>query len=98
MLSQNPSKLQKYKGLTIALFLVLLISAPFVWHFRHTIKKTIKNNFSHYFKSKNNVCACTWDTLKLNKDNYKKYNKNKKFFIHCIQAIIGSNPNEAVFT
>jgi hypothetical protein len=71
MQSQNPSKLQKYKGLSIALFLVLFISAPFVWHFRHTIKRTIKNNFSQFFKSKNNVCACTWDTLKLNRDNYK---------------------------
>jgi hypothetical protein len=52
MQSQNPSKLQKYKGLSIALFLVLFISAPFVWHFRHTIKRTIKIIFRSFLNQK----------------------------------------------
>lgn len=61
----------KNKRLTIVLFLILFVSTPLIWKYRHPLKRTITRSFWSFFKPKNNLCACTWNSLNLSRDNYK---------------------------
>ena len=48
-----------------------LLSTPFIWHYRYTLKRIIIYKISFLFKTNNNLCSCTWSSFKLKGDNYK---------------------------